>query len=221
MKLAVSALVLSVWAVSVAAQPTPDKLPEGGIPVASPNRTPSSQLVSRRPVNLLPPGRAKDAVSLVDANGRSLGRAFPATQFGEPAVVSTVNGKLTVLTGVGSPLMCDSTGNNCNYDGNLQWTSLSGFLFYESHDCSGDPMIDFIPMSAGFEQVGVVLHDVDGTYMYMAEPRSRRITVGSIRAGNQAPGGQCFQAIPYRRDVLRVTEAIPIGLFGTPPLRWR
>lgn len=94
-------------------------------------------------------------------------------------------------------------------------------LLYESADCSGDPLISFIPSSAGLEQVGVTVREPEGLYMYLSDPVSRRITVQSVRTGYSDSYEQCYQTNPCRADVTRVHEAIPIDRFGRPPFRWR
>lgn len=122
---------------------------------------------------------------------------------------------------LGSPLSCDATGNNCTYERGLQWITYSGTLYYESADCSGDPLISFIPSSAGLEQVGVTVREPEGPYMYLSDPVSRRITVQSVRTGYSDSYEQCYQTNPCRADVTRVHVAIPIDRFGRPPFRWR
>ena len=215
------------WLVALpvgAAAPAPappasgSNLPHDGVPVASPNRITSSQMIRNRPPDLLPRGQTRDAVSLVDADGRTLGRML-AVGTGNIGIATTVNGRETLLMGVMPLGACN--GDDCTYGPGLQWGTFAGALLYESADCSGPPSTFFASTQyLGFDRVGVTVRDGETDYMYLSEARPRAAVIRSTRFGYDT-GGQCYSHVPLPDNVMPVVDVIPVSRFGRPPFSWR
>ncbi len=195
-------------------------LPEGSAPVASPNRTTSAQLAAGRAINVLPPGQAKNAVTLIDADGRVLGRAMGSLGTGNVGIVTLVDNRNTLVVGLTPMGGCDAA-DNCSFGPGLRWGTFAGALFYDSLDCSGPPSMYFgTTQYLGFERIGVAVRDEGQDYIYFADPRPKTVFIKSFRYGFDT-SGQCYRSAGGEYLVMPVTDVISASQFGRLPLRWK
>ncbi len=214
---ALAGLVLSLGAQAANGPPGLASKP-GGAPVASPNRTPSSQLPGLQRGPLPGPAGEPWGMMLVDRSGRPLGRAHPGFITNEPLVVMRINGLTTAVAGLAPDVRCD--GARCQYGDSLSWSSNAPVrLVWRSSDCSGPPMVSYHPSAIGFEAIAFAVDDAEGRFLYQARSAPLDAVIGSWRRPGEltCQRGEAVEVEP----VLPLEAVFSMKLMGQAPLRWR
>jgi len=229
MKCFLSALALAAISSISLAQSLP--LPQQHAPgrqVASPNRTPSAQLVNPSRPSLASP--STPGIALVDSAGRTIGRPFPSSMY--QAVLTSINGQNTTIVGLEYELTCSATQGWPYCTSNAQpgaavWAPTHHPVSYESADCSGQPLIGYLHVP-GVPAVGIPVVDTDGLYIYVASNRPVIRAIGSIRystdrstTGPGQPVCETFDGRIRQSTVQSVTAVYRATEFGTPPFMWK
>ncbi len=189
-------------------------------PVSSPNRTHSAYLQPGRTDSPWPL-RSTEGMTLVDANGRAVGRPYPlrgsttslATRFWDG------NRELSLLIdGAAGEAECD--GARCKFGAGLAWFANGGWLLlYSSPDCSGEPKVAHHGNAAGFDAVAFPVREDNGLYMYVASNQPGDVLVASWRNSGETQCNREHEA--YKESALPLKATYPASRFGVAPMRWR
>ncbi|HSV36934.1 MAG TPA: hypothetical protein VLI46_15335 [Ramlibacter sp.] len=164
------ALLLAAFALSTSAQtlaPLPQDKPKG-TPIASPNRTASSELAassSKKSGPASPTLGTSSAPVYIDATGKAWGRAE-----GAATALLHLNGKLTRVGGFDYDCTIDPGTNECTSvrSGGYTWSRQQA-VYYPTADCSGQ---GWGPVSPGVAQYAFPVLDAsdDQLYLYLVDP---------------------------------------------------
>lgn len=184
-----------------------------GAQVASPNRNTFQSMAATSRLSQTHTG-STSALLIVDANGKTVGRAFGS----EPVVISIYNNQLIGILGLSGYI----TGGQMAISGAMNWSPYGYETYYTSIDCSGPPLF---PVSRlhGTPYIGVVVRDAyDGPAQIAVINASN---VAQILYGSTYSNGPGGSACRVRSDFpgtyplyFAPAEAIiPASTFGTPP----
>lgn len=196
------------------AQPTDaDPLGGKGTPTASPNRTSSATLAGRKAHGKADPNRLGNthfALTFVDAQGATMGRAVGANAF-----LTTYQGESLLVTGIASGNQCDYSTRHCPNTPGVGWSRSYPYLMYAESNCTGQPYL-YYPPAAPASLLGTPVLDQGAWYLYLVRPAE---TAWLRYASYFAYWGSCYNSSYYDQGtfVAPVVDTIPATDIGSPP----
>lgn len=156
--------------------------------VASPNRTLAQDMGQRKTDHLLTPDRRREALRLVDVQGRVVGRLAGTDRL----LMRYKNELLTIQLSPAATSLPFSSGG-------LTW-AVSGAIYYQSADCSGPGFLP--PAFTGTNFIGVGL----------TEGGKNIVLVGDVRQAVTIQFGSAFRIGPHQCNAGPVPPATTVGI---------
>lgn len=198
------ALALVMFAPAALAQSTAGMAPDLSqtTPVASPNRTPAEGMGLRKMNNALLPDRSREALHLIDTQGRVVGRLEGVDRL----IMRYNNEAITIQL---SPV-----GGFLPLSGGLTW-AVNGAVYYQSSDCSGQAFLP--PALVGTHYIGVGLTEEGKNFVLVGDVRQAvTIHFGSV----YSIGSKQCNAVPPPPATtvgVPVQASVNVDAIATPP----